>query len=320
MAELVESFMCCTCRAMFPRDQLKKIRDAEETGKSEQMQCEACLGFKNRVQYMARKSPSLRGALKPLSQEERRQWMVTNSKLVGEDLAKMMHQTCVQASLTKQSAEFKVDGQFVDFDEAEKQFKDKPEQWESIKLQAQTHRCPIRGVDMYWIPKFSMTLQTSEVDTEERKRKLESSAKMAAPKKMKNAAAVNVAPAIGEYQGNQPQQAQIQAQKVCLTDANKKRLESCIIRLETKQMEFTSQMAEAEQEKFKELIPQRLSKLCDDTSKVLDKTIASAKDVLAKKEAPKGDLKQLFDDIKGVSTTCSDLTAKMQGAMSLADM
>ena len=313
--------MCCTCRAMFPRADMKKLRPHDPVkGLTQQMQCNDCNGIKNRIQYLTRKTPSLRGALKPLSPEERKDWMAKNSKLVGEDLAKMMHQTCVQSSLTKQSAEFKVDGQFVDFDEAEKQFKDKPEQWESIKLQAQTHRCPVRGVDMYWIPKFSMTLQTSEVDTEERKRKLESSAKMAAPKKMKNAAAVNVAPAIGEYQGNQPQQAQIQAQKVCLTDANKKRLESCIIRLETKQMELTSQMAEAEQEKFKELIPQRLSKLCDDTSKVLDKTIASAKDVLAKKEAPKGDLKQLFDDIKGVSTTCSDLTAKLQGAMSLADM
>jgi len=319
MAEQLELVMCCTCRAMFPRAQMKKLRDAEE-GKSEQMQCSDCLGIKNRVQYLARKTPSLRGALKPLSREERQQWMAKNNKLVGEDLAKMLHQTCAQTSLTKQVAEFKADGQFVDYEEAEKQFKDKPEQWESIKLHAQTHRCPVRGVDMYWIPKFSMSLANSEVDTEERKRKLETSAKMAAPKKMKNAAAVNVAPAIGEYQGNQPQQAQIQAQMVGVTDANKKRLESCIIRLETKQMELTSQMAEAEQEKFKELIPQRLSKLCDDASNGLDKTIASAKDVLAKKEAPKGDLKQLFDDIKGVSTTCSDLTEKLQGAMSLADM
>ena len=206
MAELVESFMCCTCHGMFPRDQMKKIRDADEQGRSEQMQCEGCLGFKNRVQYMARKSPSLRGALKPLSPEERKEWMAKNNKLVGEDLAKMMHQTCVQSSLTKQSAEFKADGQFVDCDEAEKQFKDKPEQWESIKLQAQTHRCPVRGVDMYWILKFSMTLQTSEVDTEERKRKLETSAKMAAPKKIKPAAAVNVAPAVGEFHGNKPEQ------------------------------------------------------------------------------------------------------------------
>ena len=143
---------------------------------------------------------------------------------------------------------------------------------------------------------------------------------MAAAKKIKPAAAVNVAPAVGEFHGNPPEQVQIQAQMFAMTPANKKRLESCIIRLETKQMELTSQMAEAGQEKFNELIPQRLHELCNDTSKGLEKTLASAKDLLAKGESPKGFVKQLFDDIKGISATWSDLTERLQGAMPLADM
>ena len=284
------------------------------------MQCGDCNGIKNRIQYLTRKFPSSRGALKPLSPEERKDWMVKNGKLVGEDLAKVLHQTCAQASTTKQLAEFKADGEFVDLDVAEEKFKDKPEQWASIRLHAQTHRCPVRNVMMYWIPKFSLTLANSEIDTEERKRRLESSAKMAAAKKIKPAAAVNVAPAVGEFHGNPPEQVQIQAQMVAMTPANKKRLESCIIRLETKQMELTSQMAEAEQEKNNELIPQRLHTLCNDTSKGLDKTLASAKAVLAKGESSKGFVKILFDDIKRMSATCSDLTEKLEGAMSLADM
>ena len=283
------------------------------------MQCGDCNGIKNRIQYLTRKTPSLRGALKPLSAEERKDWMVKNGRLVGEDLAKVLHQTCAQSSVTRQLAEFKADGEFVDFDVAEEKFKDKPEQWASIRLHAQTHRCPVRNVMMYWIHK-SLTLANSEIDTEERKRRLESSVKMAAAKKIKPAAAVNVAPAVGEFHGKPPEQVQIEAQMVAVTPANKKRLESCIIRLETKQMELTSQMAEAGQEKFNELIPQRLHKLCNDTSKGLEKTLASAKDLLAKGESPKGFVKILFDDIKRMSATCSDLTEKLEGAMSLADM
>ena len=321
MADESELTGCCTCRAMFPRGDMLKLRpDDPVKGQYEQMQCGDCNGIKNRIQYLTRKTPSLRGALKPLSAEERKDWMVKNGKLVGEDLAKVLHQTCAQASTTKQLAEFKADGEFVDFDVAEEKFKDKPEQWASIRLHAQTHRCPVRNVMMYWIPKFSMTLANSEIDTEERKRRLESSAKMAAAKKIKPAAAVNVAPAVGEFHGNPPEQVQIQAQMVAMTPANKKRLESCIIRLETKQMELTSQMAEAEQEKFNELIPQRLHTLCNDTGKGLDKTLASAKAALAKGESPKGFVKILFDDIKRMSATCSDLTEKLEGAMSLADM
>jgi len=117
-----------------------------------------------------------------------------------------LFQTAAESSLTKQVTEFKANEEFVDVDVVEERFKDKPEQWASIQLNAQTHRCPVRNVNMYWIPKFSMTLANSEVDTEERKRRLESSAKMAAPKKIKPAAAVNVAPAVGEFHGNKPEQ------------------------------------------------------------------------------------------------------------------
>ena len=117
-----------------------------------------------------------------------------------------MFQTAAESSLTKQVTEFKANEEFVDVDVVEEQFKDKPEQWASIQLNAQTQRCPVRNVNMYWIPKFSMTLANSEVDTEELKRRLESSAKMAAPKKIKPAAAVNVAPAVGEFHGNKPEQ------------------------------------------------------------------------------------------------------------------
>jgi hypothetical protein len=310
---------------MFPRGDMLQIRsegpEYPVKGRHEQMQCGDCNGIKNRIQYLTKKSPSLRGALKPLSPEERKDWMVKNNKLVGEDLAKVLHQSCAQASLTKQLAEFKAAGKFVDFEVAKEQFKDKPEQWDSIQLHAQTHRCQVRNVMMYWIPEFSMTLANYEIDTEERKRRLESSAKMAAAKKKKiqPAAAVNVAPAVGEFHGNPPEQGFL-IQMVAVKPANKKRLESCIIRLETKQMELTSQMAEAEQEKFSEVIPQRLHTLCNDISKGLDKTLASAKAALAKGESPKGFVKQLFDDINMISATCSDLTEKLGGAMSLADM
>ena len=321
MADESELTGCCSCRALFPRGEMLTIRPEDpEKRLPEQMQCGDCNGIKNRIQYLTRKTPSLRGALKPLSAEERKDWMVKNGRLVGDDLAKVLHQTCVESNLTRQTAEFKAMGEFVDVDDAEKQFKDKPEQWASVRLHAQTHRCPVRNVMMYWIPKFSLTLANSEIDTEERKRRLESSVKMAAAKKIKPAAAVNVAPAVGEFHGKPPEQVQIEAQMVAVTPANKKRLEACIIRLETKQMELTSQMAEAGQEKFNELIPQRLHELCNDTSKGLEKTLASAKDLLAKGESPKGFVKQLFDDIKRMSATCSDLTGKLEGAMSLADM
>ena len=39
---------------------------------------------------------------------------------------KILHQTCAESSLTKQLVEFKANGEFVDADVAEQQFKDKP--------------------------------------------------------------------------------------------------------------------------------------------------------------------------------------------------
>ncbi len=321
MAAELDCRVCCTCHDSHPYGEMKKLRPEDAVqGVAEQLQCKDCNGMKQRIAYLTKKTPSLKGALKPLNPEERKDWMAKNNKLVGEDLAKVLFQTAAESSLTKQSTEFKANGEFVDYDVVEEQFKDKPEQWASIQLNAQTHRCPIRDVMMYWIPKFTLTMANSEVEIEERKRKLESSTKMAPPKKIKPAA-VNVAPAVGEFQLGVPvEQAQIQAQKVAVTPANKKRLESCIIRLETKQMELTSQMAEAAEEKIADIIPQKLHKLCDDNSKGLDKILASAKAVLAMAEAPKGDLKKLFDGIKEISATCSDLKERLEEAMKLADM
>mgnify|MGYP000046866012 CR=1 FL=1 len=108
----------CSCRALFPRGEMLLVRPAEGN-RAEQMQCGDCNGIKNRIQYLTRKTPSLRGALRPLSAEERKDWMAKNGKLVGEDLAKVLHQTCAQSSVTRQMAEFKADGEFVDFDVAE---------------------------------------------------------------------------------------------------------------------------------------------------------------------------------------------------------
>eukprot|EP00959_Pyramimonas_sp_CCMP1952_P459115 9477738-Pyramimonas_sp.AAC.1 len=86
---------------------------------------------------------------------------------------KTIQETVQQAETTRVVVKTVQGGAYIDYDEAEEKYKNKPKQWENIKKHAKMIHCPVRGVDMLQIPEYKDTQENEHVRESIRKRKAE---------------------------------------------------------------------------------------------------------------------------------------------------
>ena len=64
-------------------------------------------------------------------------------------------------------------GIFIDEEDLNEKYKRKPEQLASIKANTRTMTCPVRKVKLYEDPEFKLTVDDTETNIQEKKRKVE---------------------------------------------------------------------------------------------------------------------------------------------------
>ena len=83
-----------------------------------------------------------------LSKSERATFFAEASDLFDADLRKKLNEVITKSRMDRQISAFKRSGKAMEFTEAEKKFKDKPDEWASILRNAPRFKCVVRGIDM----------------------------------------------------------------------------------------------------------------------------------------------------------------------------
>ena len=117
---------------------------------------------------MMKKHDNLKG-FSEFSQAERKVFSQESDGLFDDALAKAMHTAIQSSSYQKQSAIVDEHGDFFDEADVNEKFKDRPSQLASLLAKGRRTRCPVRGVELIWVPTYSLSIKKEHGDTEERK-------------------------------------------------------------------------------------------------------------------------------------------------------
>jgi len=137
----------------------------------EQVRCKPCHALRSRITRLIN-STGVEG-FSELSDEERIQLMKGAAELFGADLKKEVTEAIIKSKVERQTIAFSSGGEFEDWDVVEERYKNKPEEWASIQLNARTFTCTVRNVKMVQIPKYQSTDRKEEILQKEQKRKIE---------------------------------------------------------------------------------------------------------------------------------------------------
>ena len=83
-----------------------------------------------------------------LSKSERAAFFAEASELFEGDLRKKLNEVITKSRMDRQISAFKRSGKAMEFTEAEKKWKDKPDEWANILRNAPRFKCVIRNIDM----------------------------------------------------------------------------------------------------------------------------------------------------------------------------
>jgi hypothetical protein len=134
----------------------------------EQVRCKPCHALSSRITRIIH-STGVEGFTE-LSDEERIQLMKGAAELSGGDLKKEVTEAIMKSKVERQTIASSSGGEFEDWDVVEERYKDKPEEWASIQLNARTFTCTVRKVKMVQIPKYQSTDLKEEILGKEQKR------------------------------------------------------------------------------------------------------------------------------------------------------
>ncbi len=108
-----------------------------------------------------------------LSEEQRRDFIAQHSDMQGCGLQSRMQETIMECTRETSKTLFKGTGHFIDEEDLEKKFGEKPSQLEAIKTRARSMWDAVRQVRLYEVTEFEAQTVDEEEKAHERKRKLE---------------------------------------------------------------------------------------------------------------------------------------------------
>ena len=111
--------------------------------------------------------------------------MLKATSCFGNNLELVLNETITQSKMNKAISSFDQNSQFLDEDDLQKEYKDKPSQLASIKMNAFKFECPVRKVWLWQNPSYAMNLREEEVTEETRKREISRDQRIRPEKKPK---------------------------------------------------------------------------------------------------------------------------------------
>ena len=271
-------------------------------GTKDQRRCKKCHAARERLNELCTQEGITRDHLKELSPQDRAEFMANAQDLCGKDLAKALTETVVYSRLRRESNSLHTKGQFKPLDEAEADYRHKPEAWENLKKNAPRLRHQYTLEELIWCPHYDMSNLLEDISSESRQRQVESETKV------KRARIAKVEkPAVAST--DEPNRAKIAP----IPEGQLKRLVASFTKMQQLQLSMSALLVEAEQDAVKENIPPKTLTEAKNALEMLDNLVEKADGMQKEKMAAQGQMKSLFENIKQVYATSEKYENKMRG-------
>ena len=138
---------CCTCQLEKPESEVKLLGKSDMVFQTyQQMRCTLCIAAMSRTRYLI-KVKAIEG-YDDLKDEHRTGYYAKVANLYGSNMAKVLTESITKCRLDRQVSRWEQTGQAEKFDDVEKQYKNKPEEWATILANAQQFPCSVTGKAM----------------------------------------------------------------------------------------------------------------------------------------------------------------------------
>ena len=143
--EVDDSSKCSMCE--------KEIKDNDyvvqsRRGTSVFKKCGNCNRLQNRVQRTLMQRGDLKDRWAVMSRDQRKHFFQERHAAMGSDVALRIKQTTAHTFSSSQEIGFGTQGDWMDNEDLDKLYKDKPDQLRAIKANSKKMKCPFRGVEL----------------------------------------------------------------------------------------------------------------------------------------------------------------------------
>jgi hypothetical protein len=163
---------------------IQRKRTGERPQEGDFFKCLPCHRLYSRAGRILKRL-NLKSDWSDISKESRTGFMLKATNCFGSNLELMLNETITQFKMNKAVSSFDQNSQFLDEDDLNKEYKDKPSQLASIKMNAFKFECPVRKVWLWQNPSYTMNLREEEVTEETRKREISRDQRIRPEKKPK---------------------------------------------------------------------------------------------------------------------------------------
>ena len=217
-------------------------------GTKDQRRCKKCHATSHRLSELVTQEGITKDHLKELSPEDRAEFMANAQDLCGKDLAKALTETVVYSRLRRETNLLNTKGQFKPLDEAEADYRHKPEAWENLKKNAPRMRHKYTLEELIWCPQYEMSNFLEDISTESRQRQVESETKV---KRARIAKVEKPADASTD----EPNSGRNLLRQAPIPEGQLKRLVASFTKMQQLQLSMSALLVEAEQDAVKDNIP-----------------------------------------------------------------
>ena len=145
------------------------------------LRCHPCHTLRSRI-YRCKES---RTNLGNLDKASRSTFMQDSTELFGNDLNMKLRENFTEQHVESDTTDFNNNGHFMDEDDMTEKYKNKPQQLESIWLNAARIYCPVRNIQLYADPDYTMNLNNKGERSKRGSRTMERDMNVRAAKKLK---------------------------------------------------------------------------------------------------------------------------------------
>ena len=276
-------------------------------GTKDQRRCKKCHATRNRLTGLWTQEGITKDHLKELSPEDRAEFMANAQDLCGKDLAKALTEAVVYSRLRRETNLLNTKGHFKPLDEAEADYRHKPEAWENLKKNAPRMVHKFTFEELIWCPHYEMSTLLEDISTESRQRQVESETKV------KRARIAKVEKPADASTDEPNSGRNLPRQQAPIPEGQLKRLAASFTKMQQLQLSMSALLVEAEQDAVKENIPPKTLTEAKNALEMLDNLVEKADGMQKEKMAAQGQMKKLFENIKQVYATSEKYWNKMRG-------
>lgn len=168
-----DTLVCCSCHRPTTKDQaIIVVRSTRKGPAKDVMRCKKCHALRARIDRLVTRRGEL-AEWSSVAEEDKRAFYQECESKCGQELLMRMQETILHSTKKTSLAQFTTTGVFLDMEDLERKYKDKPEQLAEIIKNTRKMQCPLKKITLYEDLEYQSKLADSEERVEERKRKME---------------------------------------------------------------------------------------------------------------------------------------------------